>query len=64
MVVSLAVEQPIVFIPELLGPWPIPKAINPAYEEVKTASSAWFRQYGLFCDEKRLRKQESFDFSK
>ncbi|KAH6912097.1 isoprenoid synthase domain-containing protein [Coprinopsis sp. MPI-PUGE-AT-0042] len=64
MVVSVILEQPIVFIPELLDSWPLPRAVNPSYEEVKASSSAWFRQHNLFPDEKRLRKQESYDFTK
>jgi hypothetical protein len=61
MVVSFALEQPLVFIPELLDVWPLPKAVSPSYEVVKAESSNWFRQYKLFSSEKRFLKQEFSD---
>ncbi len=35
-------------LPDLLGDWPWPRAINPHYERVAGQSAAWLRAFGLF----------------
>ncbi|KAH9011292.1 hypothetical protein EDB85DRAFT_2160163 [Lactarius pseudohatsudake] len=45
------------YIPVNLDKWKWPRRINPHYAEVKAASSAWVRSFGVFSP----KAQEAYD---